>query len=141
MFPVFEQKQRRTLSVCLSIYRIHIKIFILCCNFITNLNIWKNILKNLSEYFFFVLFWMYVVIPVLKICTIVRYVHKTTKCRKERLTLKRSQKLNIYFFNIYFMIFNKLIVLSYLSYFYIYLLYKCSDIFSACPCQYIYEDS
>ena len=39
VFPVFEQKQRRTLSVCLSIYRIPKKIFILCFNFIANINV------------------------------------------------------------------------------------------------------
>ena len=45
VFPVFEQKQRWALIVSLSIHRIHKKIFKLCFNFITKINICKYILK------------------------------------------------------------------------------------------------
>ena len=35
-----------------------------------------------------ILFWMYVMIPVLKMFTSVRYVHEKTKCAKEKLRWK-----------------------------------------------------
>ena len=67
-----------------------------------------------------------------------------SNCTKERVMLKKKMKTStnkyIFFWHLFYDI-KKLIVLLYLSYFYICLIYKCSDIFSACLCQYRYEDS
>ena len=77
---------------------------------------------------------MYVMIPVLKMFTSVRYVHSTTKCTKETNEIKYS------FFLYLFHDIKQMNCFVVFILFFFCLFYKCF-IFSARPRQYRYEDS